>query len=357
MPMKDTPLLNIVLTLLLVILVGWLLVIGRPILVPIVTAIISVYLMESASEALGRLPGLRLLPPLFLRLLLLVIFALALLIFAVVLAATVREITAVAPTYEANIEGFLERVATRFGLERQELWAEVRAVSIDQIDLRLMTLAILGGFTNVSTTVFLIVIYAAFLVVERGNFDRKLDAVVRDPKRAAVTRRIISDINQRISDYLAVKTLINVILALISYVFLWLLDIDFALFWAMVIGLLNYIPYFGSYLGVAFPVLLSLAQFGSLTTTLILAALLTAAQFVLGNIVEPRLIGRQLNLSPLVVLAALSVWTAIWGIPGAILAVPLTSILAIVLAGFELTRPFGLLLAERVDDPGSDLAA
>jgi predicted PurR-regulated permease PerM len=81
-----------------------------------------------------------------------------------------------------------------------------------------------------------------------------------------------------------------------------------------------------------------------------LSAFLITVQFLLGNYVEPRFVGRQVNLSPLVVLVALSVWTALWGIPGAILAVPMTSVVAIVLSSFDSTRFIAVLLAERIEE-------
>jgi predicted PurR-regulated permease PerM len=97
--------------------------------------------------------------------------------------------------------------------------------------------------------------------------------------------------------------------------------------------------------GGALPVVLSLAQFVSFGTTAVLAGLLMAAQTWVGNILEPRMIGRQLNLSPFVVLVALSVRSALWGLPGAILAIPTTSMLAIICAAFEPTRFVAVLLA------------
>ncbi len=159
----------------------------------------------------------------------------------------------------------------------------------------------------------------------------------------------MTDINLQIRQYLAVKTLINLILGLVSYSILLLLGVDFTLFWAVTIALLNYIPYVGSYIGVAFPVILSLGQFASLPTTFVLLVLLTSAQVFVGNVLEPRWIGRQLNMSPFVVLVALSVWSALWGIPGAILAVPMTSILMIITSNFEATRFVAVLLSERVN--------
>jgi predicted PurR-regulated permease PerM len=100
--------------------------------------------------------------------------------------------------------------------------------------------------------------------------------------------------------------------------------------------------------GVALPVVLSLAQFGSFGTTAALAALLMTAQAWVGNILEPRMIGRQLNLSPFVVLLALSVWSSLWGLPGAILAIPMTSMLVIICAAFGPTRFVAVLLAGAV---------
>ncbi|MBX8828025.1 AI-2E family transporter, partial [Ochrobactrum sp. SFR4] len=93
---------------------------------------------------------------------------------------------------------------------------------------------------------------------------------------------------------------------------LWLMDIEYALFWALTIGVLNYIPYVGSMLGVIFPVAFSIVQFGSIPTTLITGALLIAAQMWVGNALEPRMIGRKLNMSPFVVLVALSLFSALW---------------------------------------------
>lgn len=348
--MKDAPLLNLALALFVAIALGWLLMIGQSILLPIVTALIAVYVMISASDALHALPVFRVLPVSLLRFLLLSVFAAAIITLAVLAAATVREIASVSPIYEANLDSFLESVASRFQLDRQVLWQELRAVTIDAFDLRIVFLGLLGGFTNVSTTVFLIVIYAAFLMNERGVFQKKLASAFSTPEQTNKAHELIREINMRISEYLGVKTLINIALGGVSFVILWAHGVDFALFWAVVIGVLNYIPYVGSLLGVLFPVMLSFAQFASVPVTLSLAGFLITIQVILGNYVEPRFVGRQVNLSPLVVLVALSVWTALWGIPGAILAVPMTSVIAIVLSSFESTRFLAVFLAERIEE-------
>ena len=152
-------------------------------------------------------------------------------------------------------------------------------------------------------------------------------------------------INERIGRYLLVKTLVNGVLGVLSLAVLWLTGIEFAPFWAVLIAVLNDVPYLGSVLGVAFPVLLSLAQFGALAMAAVALVALSAAQIVVGSVLEPRVMGRAVNLSPFVVLLALAVWSALWGVPGAILAVPLTASLVIVLAEIEATRPIAVTLS------------
>lgn len=346
--MKNAPFLNLVLAVVIVIAVGWLLVVGRTIVLPIVMAVISVYIMVSTVEALARLPLLTHLPVFVLRALVLAGFIISFIGLAVVLAGTVREIIAVAPVYEANILALLEGVAQRFGFEVQTLWSGFLSATVERIDLQAVALTVLGGFASVGITVFLVVIYAGFLLGERGSFPLKLSVALTREGSAAKAMKVVTDINIQIRQYLSVKTLINLILGLVSYAILWTLGVDFALFWAVSIALLNYIPYVGSYVGVAFPVILSLGQFAHLPTTFLLLALLTSVQLYIGNVLEPRWIGKQLNMSPFVVLVALSVWSALWGIPGAILAVPMTSILIIVTSNFESTRFVAVLLSERV---------
>ncbi|MDW4496675.1 AI-2E family transporter [Sulfitobacter sp. D35] len=351
--MKDAPLLNVVLVLALAIMIGWLMAIGRSVILPIVMALIAVYVLHSASAAISRLPGFKVLPLMVLRAAVLVAFAGVLFAAATVISSTVREILQVAPAYEANLLAMIDGLSARLNLDAQDVWDRVEAATIGRIDLDGLVLALLGGFSSVGGVVFLVVLYVAFLMGERRSFERRIHAAMPGAARGESMLTLLRKINANIGAYLAVKTLINLILGTISFLIMYALDVDFALFWAIVIGLLNYIPYVGSYLGVAFPVILSLGQFGDWTYSLLILAALSAAQFVVGNVLEPKLIGRQMNLSPFVVLVALAVWGTLWGVPGAILAVPMTSVIAIVLSEFEATRPIVTLLANRVDETGT----
>jgi predicted PurR-regulated permease PerM len=130
------------------------------------------------------------------------------------------------------------------------------------------------------------------------------------------------------------------------------LGLELAAFWAVLIALVNYVPYIGSFLGVVVPASFGLLQFGLGSELLLLLVLLAAAQLLIGNVLDPYLMANSLNLSAFAILASLATWSALWGISGAFLAVPLTACIAMVLAEFRGTRPIAVLLSKtgRVDE-------
>lgn len=341
-----------VLAAILAFLVVWVLVIGQGLILPIFTAIISVYILSQAADAMGRLPLLRLLPSMVRRLLVLAGFVLCLVGFGAVISTTVDQLMAAAPSYRDNLAGFAQTIADLLGMAKLPTWDQIRNTVFPEIDLKDLLLGLLGSVTSLGSGIFLVVVYAIFLVAEQGSITRKL-AVAFPKDQATRITGLLGDINERIGDYLAMKTLVNAILGSVSYVIMLAMGLDFALFWAVMIALFNYIPFIGT-VAVLFPILLSLAQFGSLTTTIVIAALLLVAQLISDNVLEPKLFSRQLNLSPFVIIVSLSFWTALWGLPGAILAIPVTSMVAIICDAFPATRFIAIFLAERL--PGDEAA-
>lgn len=122
--------------------------------------------------------------------------------------------------------------------------------------------------------------------------------------------------------------------------------LDFAEFWALLIFFLNYIPNIGAIVATAFPAALALIQFESWWPFLEVTSGIVAIQFFVGNFLEPRLLGKSLNLSPLVILFALALWGAIWGVLGMFLSVPITVMMMIIFAHFDVTRPIAILLSQ-----------
>ncbi len=339
---------TLVYAVLLVILVGYLLVIGKSILVPIFIAVISVYILVRASDWLGRQHVTGVLPVIARRIIVLLAFILAILALTGVVISTAGQIVAKIPFYQQNLSTLADGLLIQFGIDVPEDWDVVWDNTMGRINLQSLAGVAVGRVGSLAGVVILVVVYAIFLLGERQGFGHKISVALPGPG-GRQSKDIIASINESIGTYLAVKTLINAILASISFGVMWVFGVDFALFWAILIGLLNYIPYIGSLIGVLFPVALTLAQFGTLKTTVFVLILLTAAQMWVGNYLEPKMIGKKVNLSPFIVLVSLSLWTSLWGIAGSILAIPMTAMLAIILSHFAATRPISVLLSDNPD--------
>jgi predicted PurR-regulated permease PerM len=325
------------------IMVVWLLYIGQAILLPIVLGILTVYILATASTAVARWPMMDRFPPIIHRLLVLLIFVIVVVLIALMITNNIEYILSQLPLYQANLQVIVDDFATRFGLNEMPSLDKVVSKWREDLDIQSVALRAVGSISSVGSVLFMAMLYAGFLFSEVGNFREKtLKALNADADQAL---GVVAEVNKRIGVYLTVKTFINIILATVSFAIMWLMDIDSALFWAIMIGLLNYIPYVGSAIGVAFPVMLALAQFGSLSWAILAFVLLMAVQTFVGNVLEPKMIGKSVNLSSFVVLVALVFWTALWGLPGAILSVPLTSVLMIILAASKGTRPLAIMLS------------
>ena len=337
---------NLVYGLAFAIMVGFVLRIGKPIFIPIMAGIISVYVLSTMASQLGRVPVVGSLIPLWLRhVLSLLAFILFGLLLVLLFAANIQQVIALAPQYQATLLSFVGDMAQQLGIDDEPSWSSIRNLVLGEIDLQRLISTTVTSVSVLGGQVFVVFLYASFLLAERLNFSRKIVLAAKTRADAERAMEVAGHINERIGEYLTVKTLINIMLGLISYVAMWLIGVDFAGFFAVLIGFLNYIPYVGSMVGVAFPVLLTAAQFGSIDTILIVLVSLTASQVFIGAFVEPRMFGRSMNLSPFVVLISLTVWYALWGIAGAILAVPMTSVVVIILAAFQPTRPLAILLS------------
>jgi len=324
---------------------GWLLWIGKPILLPVFAAVISVYILSTAAASMQALPVLGRLPAWARRGLILILFTIVVVLLFILVINNLVQVIAILPQYEANLEQLISRNASLLGIENEPTWENLRRATLDQIDVGSWMAPALLSLRGFGVTLFLVVLYSSFFIAERGVMARKVMIAMGDEDMGERAISLLSRINERIGQYLFVKTVLNVILGAISFGIMLLLGIEFALFWAVLIAVLNYIPYIGSMIGVVFPVLLSLAQFGTLSMASAVMITLTTAQIFVAFYLEPRMMGRAFNLSPFVVLLALAFWSTLWGLPGALLAVPLTVSLVLVLAELKTTHPIAVLLS------------
>ncbi len=326
------------------------LVYGRPILLPLVLAVLIAYLVSALARWLHDMGTRTLRLPMWpCTLLSLVIFGLGLTLFVNVVSTNLSAVLAAAPGYQANIEQVLTSLAVTLDLEEiptiDQLWrdfvAEIQVESmIGQVAISLKLLA---------GNLFLIILYVAFALLEAGTIRTKLLRLAADESELETLQGTLERIGARVRHYVALKTLVSLLTGGASWIVMAAMGIDFAGFWAVLIFALNFVPYIGPVVAVAFPVTLALLQFGSLAAALWALLALTAVQILIGQILEPRLMGQSLNLSPIVIVLSLVTWGTIWGIVGAVLCVPITVIMVIVFAQFDTTRSIAVLLSKDGD--------
>lgn len=213
----------------------------------------------------------------------------------------------------------------------------------------------LAGFGSIMTDAFLILLTVIFIMAEEMGFSEKLKLAQKSSSIAAVRR-----FTQSVNHYMAIKMWISLLTASLVLVWLWIIGVDYPLMWAMLAFLLNFVPSLGSILAAVPAVLLALVQLGPLSA-LATAAGYLVVNLVVGNGVEPRIMGKGLNLSALVVFLSLVFWGWVLGPVGMLLSVPLTMTVKIALESSEDTYWVGVMLgsgANVSDEPGSiDLLA
>lgn len=201
------------------------------------------------------------------------------------------------------------------------------------------------GLQGFATDAFFILIYLGFIIASRRGFQRKVVGLFphhAERQEAVAAFRRIRDGVER---YLWVQTVTGLIIAVSSWIAMLVIGLDNAVFWAFLIFMASYIPVIGGAVGILAPPIFALIQFPTFWPALILLGVLQAIQFVVGNIILPRMQGDSLNMDPVVVLLSLAFWGVIWGMAGMFLSTPLTVMAMVILAQFDGSRWLAVLLS------------
>lgn len=194
---------------------------------------------------------------------------------------------------------------------------------------------------------FIVLLLMFFILAGSGNLKAKVKFAMTDEHSLRLSS-IVESIDMRVRQYLIAKTIISLAIGSLTTVILLIFGVDFALLWGFLTFLLNFIPNIGSVVAVIFPVTIAFLQFDSTATPLLLLLLMTVSHSIIGNVIEPKIMGFSLDLSPLLVLVALIFWGWLWGILGMILAVPMMSILKIISENVEALHPISVLMSGKI---------
>jgi len=333
---------RVAMTMLIVFLTFYLLYLGQTLLLPLVIAGAVAYLINILAHTICmlRIRGVALPRPIAMMVAIAVILASVSLVIQLI-TVNIASVIKVAPLYQQNLENLIYKGYGLFGVEEAPNIQEIFA----QLDFRSYLQNIGGTVRSLVSRTGIIILYLIFLLLEQRTFAAKIRGLVRHPDRLEDVFGLIEKIRSDIRSYIGIKVLTSAATGLLSYVVLNLVGVDFASFWAVLIFFLNFIPTVGSIIATAFPSILALVQFDTLGPFIITASVLSALQFSIGSLLEPRLMGNRLNLSPIVILLSLGLWGSIWGIPGMFLCVPITVITVIIFSYFPETRAAAVLLS------------
>ncbi|MGF1445111.1 MAG: AI-2E family transporter [Pikeienuella sp.] len=321
----------------------WLLIEARPVLEPIVLSLLIWFLVVAVAGVYARLFGGAGKPPGRWSLV-----AAATTLFLVIFGVSMMASASLAgfrenlPAYEQNLQAMLAGVGDRFGMDGP---IDVSAI-VQQMEVRDVLLGLAGSALGFASGMVVVLVYVVFIFSEASVAQAKLAALSGDQDQLARLTATSRKIHRDIELYLGVKCVIGLAQAVPTFAVLALVGVDGAAVWSVVIFFASFVPTIGTLIGIVFPSVVALVQFDTLGPFLLAFVPLVVIQLAGSNWLEPKLMGSSLNLSPLVILIGIFAGGAVWGITGALVAVPALNIAMIVFAQIESMRPVAILLSE-----------
>lgn len=338
-------LINISLGIIVIFLVVWVLIIGRTIILPFMIALFLTFILDPVVSLLTRWKI-----PVSLAVFLTILFAFIILyLLGMLVYANVQNFVEKFPEYEVQLRESLGNFSVNFEqwfgkpLTLQG-WEEINWLdTLQSLSIPKRVLTSVGTFVTFVLKMLLVIIFIAYLLSGKRYISKKIYLAFPENQAKRIVT-IIENVTDQVQKYIGAKTLVSFITGVISIIIFYAFGLDFAIFWGFIIFLFNYIPNIGSIIASLLPVLFSLLQFGSIPVAFWIMISMIILQLSMGNILEPRLMGRTLNLSPLIVILSLIFWGYIWGVAGMILAVPILATLTIIFENIESLKPLSVFL-------------
>ncbi len=314
----------------------------RPVIVPFVLAVFTFSLVSPVLDHLVlrfRLPRFLAVAVSFL------IVVVAILIFCLVMVSLIQSVVATTFQYSESFAIMIENVLSKLGtwgveVDQAEVAKEIQSRMINFVSGRI------GTVFDFVTTVVLLLIFVYFLLAGR------------DPH--AIRARGYEDMDRQVRKYIATKIVVSLMTGVLVWIALSLFGLRLAAVFGVLAFLLNFVPSIGSVIATLLPIPIAVVQFGSPGRIIAAVVVTGVIELFIGNGLEPKLMGRELNLHPVTIIMSLAIWGILWGVVGMLLAVPMTAIIRIILMQTEIFRPIGLLLAgtlPRFDMRDDDIAA
>lgn len=247
--------------------------------------------------------------------------------------------------YAPRLNGLIARLAGLVGIDVPPTVSSL----VHQLNPASYLGQVAKGLQSFMSTAAFVLVYLGFIIASRHGWERKMVALFPHREERQEATAAFQRIRNGVEQYLWVQTVTGLMIAAASWAAMAAVGLDNALFWAILIFIASYIPIIGGVVGVALPPIFALVQFETLWQALVLLVVLQAITMFVGNVVQPRMQSRSLNMDPIVLLLALAFWGVVWGLPGAFLSTPLTVMAMVILAQFPGTRWIAVLLSDDGD--------
>jgi predicted PurR-regulated permease PerM len=263
-----------------------------------------------------------------------------------VVGRSIAEFTAALPSYQARLDTLVSEVLA-FMAEHLNGDESIQDLGdlINPGRVMGFVTVFLNAIRGVLTSVFLIFFTVVFILLEASQLKVKIEAAFGNRSGMLEGPRAFL-IN--LGRYLGIKTLVSIATGLLAWLLTWSIGVDFPLLWGMLAFLLNYVPTIGSIIAAVPAILLALIQLGPGEALGVLVGFVTI-NLTFGNLIEPRLMGYGVGISPLVVFVGLIFWYWVFGPVGMLLSVPLTMVVKLMLEADEETRWIAILLGSERD--------
>jgi predicted PurR-regulated permease PerM len=317
----------------------------------LISLAIAIILFSLTSDAIHAISTRLRVPNWLATTLALIGIALGLLWVSTTIVAQVNEVVFLAISYAERAQAALPALTERLGPEAQE--RIITALTNFNITGWIRSLA--GQASGLLSGSVLVILFVGFMFAEQVWFPLKIERLANDADHARQIRRIIASIMHRVNRYLVVKTGVSAVTASIVWLIFWTMGLELATAVALLTFVLNFIPSVGSIIATLIAVLLAFVLTGDPTATVIVGVLCAVTQFLIGNIIDPMLLGQTLRLSSFGIILSLAFWGAIWGVPGMFLAVPIMVALMIICAHIPWLRGVAVMLSrEGLPDDGDN---
>jgi len=323
----------------------------RTILIPVTIAVFMTFLFHPVLEYLHKFKvpkGISLL------LILLVLIGVTYLI-VVMFESNAQAFSGKYNYYAGNFNKAVESILAVFNMNTNDLAVMLHFKSgkftFNEIAESLLNSGVIPQIFNSVTSliedIFITLLFWGLMIMGKDKFENRMKLAFAE--RDDFISDNIQSVDNQLQNYIFIKSVLSIFTGLITSLVLWILGVDFPVIWGVLAFILNYIPSIGAIISIIFPVSIALLQYGIGIRAILAGAILFVIHNLVGNLLEPQMMGKRMDLSPVFVLFSLFFWGWVWGIPGMFLAVPIASIIKIFCGIIEPLKPLAIILGGNPD--------